>query len=331
MAEKNMGKRGQTGYGSSYRKGGAKDAGEQNEIRTVLGGQVWMIKPEQYAAISNPCIWMQAGLVKFKTCNNFCDCTTCKYDQGMRMKVESGKQMSWQDAMRRKPEMARLCRHSLTNRIANRVCAYDYECATCDFDQYFEDVLTPKTRNFPFEVHQIKGFDVPVDYHFHDGHTWARVESGGYIRIGMDDFALKLLGTADAFDLPLMGKEFDQGTIGWGLKRKDNLADVRSPVGGVIVEVNSQARENPGVTNREPYGDGWLFVVRTNDVKGTVKNLIAEADAFSWTDREVGKLESMIEKEVGPLAADGGLLTNDIFGNMPALGWKNLTSSFLKT
>ena len=61
------------------------------------------------------------------------------------------------------------------------------------------------------EVQRVKGFDVPMGYYFHDGHAWARIESGGYIRIGLDDFALKVLGKADALDLPLMGKELDQG------------------------------------------------------------------------------------------------------------------------
>lgn len=322
--------RSQVGFGSSYRKGNLEISG-QPEIKTVLGGQVWMIKPEHYAAVSNPCIWMQAGLVNFKSCNNYCDCTTCKYDLGMRKKVEDGKQISWQDAMRAKPSMSRICRHSLTNRIERRACGYDYECSHCDFDQYFEDILTPKTGNRPFETLHVKGFDVPVDYSFHNGHTWARIESGGYIRVGMDDFALKLLGQADAFDLPLMGKEFNQGAIGWGLRRRNNVADVRSPVGGVIVEVNSAARENPGLSNRDPYGNGWLFALHTNDIKGTMKQLMAETDAITWMDREVIKLEGMIEEVAGPLATDGGLLAKDIYGNLPSIGWKNLTSNFLRT
>ena len=327
-AERNQ--RSRIGFGSSYRRATA-DMSQQTEIRTVLGGQVWMVKPEHYAKTSNPCIWMQAGLLKFKSCNNYCDCTTCKYDQAMRGKVADGKQMSWQDSMRRLPSMARLCRHSLTNRIEARVCGYDYQCGHCDFDQYFEDVLTPKTGNIPFETQSIKGFDVPMDYHFHNGHTWARVESGGDIRVGMDDFALKLLGQADAFDLPLMGKEFDQGAIGWGLNRKGNVADVRAPVGGVIMEVNNNVRENPGKANREPYADGWLFTLRTNDVKSSIKNLMVEDKTLGWMDDEVISLEGMIEEVAGPLAADGGTLVGDIYGNLPSLGWESLTGRFLKT
>ncbi len=322
--------RSRVGYGSAYRKGKTLDLGNGSEIGAVMGGQVWMVKPDRKALAANPCIWMQAGVVEFKGCNNFYDCTSCKYDLGMQKKVDKGKQVSWQDAMRRRPGLDRVCRHSLTNRIAKRACAYDYMCSTCDFDQFFEEVWSPKTGNMPHEVQAIKGFEIPMGHYFHNGHTWARIESGGYIRIGLDDFALKILGKADALDLPLMGKELDHGKVGWGLKRKENLADILSPVDGVIVEVNSKTRDNPELANMEPYGEGWLFVVRNPDIKGTLKKLMPDTESMNWMNQEVSRLESMIEKVAGPLAADGGYLGQDIYGNLPELGWKNLTSSFLK-
>ena len=319
------------GYGSTYRKGTPQDLDKDSEIGAVFGGQVWMFKPDKEAKLTNPCIWMQAGVAKFKNCDNFFDCNACKYDLGMQKQVAKGKQISWQDAMRKNPGINRTCRHSLTHRIERRTCGFNYNCATCDFDQFFEDVWTTKTKSIPFEVQNVKGFDVPMDYFFHNGHTWARIESGGYIRIGLDDFSLKLLGKADALDLPLMGKELDMDRVGWGLRRKDNLADIRSPVGGVIVEVNSKVRENPEIANREPYGDGWLFMVRTPDVKKTVKKLMVNTASLDWINNEVNTLEGMIEEVAGPLAADGGYLQNDVYGNLPDLGWKNLTKTFLKT
>ena len=319
------------GYGSSYRRAKDQDLDSKSEIPAVLGGQVWMVQPDKRAQTDHPCIWMESGVVAFKNCNNFYDCTTCKYDLGMKRKVAAGKAMGWQDAMRKRPSMDRICRHSLTHRIAKRVCAYDYECATCDFDQFFEDVWSTKTHTLPFETHRVKGFDIPVGYYFHNGHTWARIESGGCVRIGMDDFSLKLLGEADAFDLPLMGKELDQGHAGWGLRRKDNLADVLSPVDGVIVEVNAGLYETPQLANRAPYGDGWLFSVRTSDIKATIRKLMPDSESIEWIATEVTTLESMIEGVAGPMAADGGYLADDIYGKLPSLGWANLTRTFLKT
>lgn len=324
-------KRSYTGYGSSYKKGTGVAQGRQAEIGTVLGGQVWMIKPDKQAQAETPCLWMQAGAVKFKSCNNYYDCISCKYDGAMQMKVAKGKQISWQDAMRCKPALERVCRHSLTGRMPQRSCPYNYACGTCEFDQYFEDTLSPKTKTMPRELMQVKGFDVPRDYHFHNGHTWARIESGGYLRLGLDDFSHKVFGQADGFELPLMGKELDHNQVGWGLKRDANLADVRSPVGGVIVEVNHRVVENPGLAHREPYGDGWLFLVRTPDVKKAAKQLMTNESCVDWMHGEVGVLEGMVESVAGPLAADGGSFGPDIFGNLPGLNWTDLTKTFLRT
>ena len=319
--------RSNTGYGSSYGKDGEKKEG----IKTVIGGQVWMVKPDKTAPTANPCLWMTSGVVKFKNCNNFDDCTTCKYDKAMQKNAAAGKHMTWQDAMRMSPELGRVCRHTLTGRIPGRACAYDYECASCDFDQFFEEVWTTKERTYPYEVQNIKGFDMPMGYYFHNGHTWARIEGGGYIRVGIDDFALKLLGESQGMDLPLMGKELDQDKAGWGLKRNGNTADVLSPVNGIIMEVNEKIRTNPSIANNDPYSAGWLFMVRTPDIKGTMKQLMDDKAGMPWMSNEVGRLETMIEEVAGPLAADGGYLASDIFGNIPALGWDRLTKAFLKS
>lgn len=328
--EKNS-QRSRVGFGTTYQKGTSGDIMPQDGIKAVLDGQTWLVKPDKEAGIANPCLWMQAGVIKNKDCTNYYDCTTCKYDKGMIKAVEKGKRISWQDAMRRRPAMDRICRHSLTHRIERRICAYDYECASCDFDQYFEEVYTQKTKSLPLAVQSVKGFDVPETYYFHDGHTWARIESGGNIRIGMDDFALKLFGKADAFELPLMGKELTQGKVGWGFKRQDNLADLLSPVDGVIMEVNHQVRTHPEITNQEPYGDGWLFTVRNPDLKRTIEQLMATQESLAWMNSEVTQLETMIEGVAGPLAADGGALQDDIYGNLPDLGWDKLRSTFLRS
>ncbi len=325
------GQKSQIGYGSSYRQGTRQDLAKRSEIGAVLGGQVWMVKPDKDVGVDNPCIWMQAGAVEFKNCNNFYDCTTCKYDLGMRKRVETGKQTSWQEMMKRRPGLERVCRHSLTNRIAKRSCAYDYECSKCDFDQFFEDVWAAKTKSMPGEMRYVKGFEVPAGYYFHNGHTWARIESGGTIRIGLDDFALKVLGSADAVDLPTMGKELHADQVGWGFRRRENLADVLSPINGVITEVNSNVRENPEQANHEPYGQGWLFLIRTPDIKKAANGLMNDTQSLGWMNDEVGILEHMIQETVGPLAADGGYLAEDVYGRLPDLGWNNLRKTFLKT
>ena len=72
-------------------------------------------------------------------------------------------------------------------------------------------------------------------------------------------------------------------------------------------------------------------MVRTPDVKKTVKYLMASTESLDWLNNEIHTLEEMIEEVSGPSASDGGFLQNDIYGNLPGLGWENLTKTFLKT
>jgi hypothetical protein len=78
MADKSKeDRRSSVGFGSTYRKGKGQDLGSHQEIGSVVGGQVWLVKPDKKAKASNPCLWMQAGVVKFKNCDNYYDCTSC--------------------------------------------------------------------------------------------------------------------------------------------------------------------------------------------------------------------------------------------------------------
>ena len=100
-------RRDRIGYGSTYRKGAA-DEPARGAVKTVLGGQAWLVEPDRKAKADRPCVWMQAGVVKFKNCTHFFDCPTCTYDHAMGTKAKAGKQLSWQAAMRLRPEMHRL-------------------------------------------------------------------------------------------------------------------------------------------------------------------------------------------------------------------------------
>jgi hypothetical protein len=62
-----------------------------------------------------------------------------------------------------------------------------------------------------------------------------------------------------------------------------------------------------------------------------MNKLMTDQNSLAWINEEVSHLENMIEEVAGPLAADGGHLADDIYGNLPDLGWDKLTKKFLKT
>lgn len=288
-------------------------------------GNVWKATKDTG---SHPCIWMQAGVTAKKNCNHYYDCTTCKYDAAMAKAATAGKHITWQNAMRKRDANDRICRHALTGRADMRPCPMNYNCDHCEFDQMFEEAICQATGN-AVGTTDVKGFKLADGYYFHSGHTWASIESGGVIRVGMDDFAFKVLGGPDGFDLPLVGQELNMDKTGWGMRVKDNQTDVRSPINGVITRVNLPVNKTPGKTEEAPYQDGWLFTVHNSDIKDAVKPLMADDDSVQWLDGEVTTLEGMIEEITGPMATDGGLLTRNVYGNLPGLGWNRLCRTFL--
>src|SRR5579872_3986986 len=52
----------------------------------------------------------------------------------------------------------------------------------------------------------VAGFQVPENVRYHAGHTWALSESHEMVRVGMDDFASKLVGKIESIALPQRGR-----------------------------------------------------------------------------------------------------------------------------
>ena len=63
----------------------------------------------------------------------------------------------------------------------------------------------------------VGGFKVAANVAYHPGHTWAVPAGGGRFRVGLDDFAQKLLGNAAAIALPEVGTRLAKGAPGWAL------------------------------------------------------------------------------------------------------------------
>ena len=96
-------------------------------------------------------------------------------------------------------------------------------------------------------------------------HEWVRVE-GEKAYIGITDYAQKALGSIVYVELPELEAEFSKGE-GFGVVESVKAAsDIYIPVSGVIVEVNEEVVDDPGLINNAPY-DNWLVCVELKDME----------------------------------------------------------------
>jgi len=294
----------------------------------------------------DPCIWMQAGVVYRRICQSDYQCTTCRFDRALRrtceknnrlkehgkiLKGKQGKIVFWKDKLNERPQQQRPCLHHMKRRIEFKACNREYRCENCEFDQYFNDQYTVHAVVRPVDFLDIDGFKIPQGFYLHRGHAWIKVEEGSEVRMGVDDFALRLLGPLDQIEAPLVGKTLKQDRADIMMRRGRHKAKILSPISGVVTAINPKLRERGDLSNQDPYSDGWVLRAHSRNLRQDLKNLMIGRETEDFFAKEVDRLYSVIEEEAGPLAADGGQLGHDIYGSIPQVGWERLVNRFLHT
>lgn len=222
------------------------------------------------------------------------------------------------------------CIHHLKGHIEYRMCDQEYRCSSCEFDQYFQDQFRVHTVMKPVNYHTIDGISFPEGYYLATGHAWVKLEDDQDVRVGMDDFVLHLLGTPDRIELPFIGTKAVKGNPLIHISRGENKASILSPVNGVVTAVNQDMIKEKGAANLNPYCKGWMVMVHCDRLRKDMKSLLFMEESRAYMQRHIETLYEILEEETGLMAADGGTLGEDIYGNAPGLEWDKIVGYFLE-
>ena len=292
-----------------------------------------------FKVLENECIWMKAGVINFRLCDNDFDCATCAFDRGMRRAMDlaaRGDSRSdaphWVAHLKRRYDGAeRPCRHMLTGRIEGpKACPHDYECYHCAFDQMLDDLDLCFEMDAPC-LRPVAGIQMADGYYYHLGHSWARFEHSGRVRVGCDDFVGRVFGDLRPAELPPLGERIAQGQVGWSLTRQKDCAAFLAPVTGRVLAVNHRLWDHPEMMREAPYHHGWLFIVEPDEPKRNLKDLYFGREALRWMDEEQHRLLGLVDPSYDRLAATGGRIVNDVHGRFAHIDWATLVERFLHT
>jgi len=182
-----------------------------------------------------------------------------------------------------------------------------------------------------FPIDMVGGFKLPTRYAFHPGHAWAMKESPKQVRIGMDDFAVRLLGEIDAIELPARGRWLRQGEKGWTIIRGGHRFEMLSSIEGEVVDVNDEILKSPGRLLADPYGIGWLLEVHAPAADSNLKNLLHGKLAHQWMEDSVIDLHTKVNGQAGVHLQDGGTAVADVLGQVPEERWDGVVKDLLLT
>ena len=103
--------------------------------------------------------------------------------------------------------------------------------------------------------------NVPGDLKYTKEHEWAKIE-GDRARIGITDFAQEQLGDVVFVELPKVGTKVTSMSTFGVVESVKAVSDLFAPLTGEVVEVNAELPKKPETVNRDPYGQGWMLVIR---------------------------------------------------------------------
>jgi glycine cleavage system H protein len=106
--------------------------------------------------------------------------------------------------------------------------------------------------------------NVPDDFLYTETHEWLKRE-GDNVRVGITDHAQSELTDVVYVELPKMDRQANAKEAIAVVESVKAASDIYAPVKGTIVEVNKALEADPGLINREPYGQGWIFVLKVDN------------------------------------------------------------------
>lgn len=111
----------------------------------------------------------------------------------------------------------------------------------------------------------IDELNLPDDIRYSEDHEYARPINGKIFRMGINDHAQDQLGDIVYIELPDVGDRFEQGSEFGTIESVKSVVELYMPVGGKILTINSQLENSPEIINNDPYGEGWMIEVESED------------------------------------------------------------------
>lgn len=115
----------------------------------------------------------------------------------------------------------------------------------------------------------------PNDRVYADSHEWHKVD-GDTLTVGLTQFAVDQLTDVTYVEMKEPGTAIDSGDTLGEVESVKTTSDVYCAASGVILEVNEDLAENPGLLNSDPYEAGWLVKLKLTDPSG-IKSLMNQA------------------------------------------------------
>jgi CheY-like chemotaxis protein len=196
--------------------------------------------------------------------------------------------------------------------------------------------LKPKVHitHLPAASDFIKGeFSIPGGVFINKNHTWLSINQEGIGKVGIDDFAKKLIGKIDAVELPNLGMNVKAGQPLFTVKQGTRSVTFSSPVTGKVSQVNTLLKENLGALEVTPYEKNWICALDTDKIDDEIKGLNIGKSAVKFFQDDIEKFKVIMrdmlksEKKEGEYVEEGQIYVGQL-EKLNDVNWQKVIAEF---
>ena len=176
-------------------------------------------------------------------------------------------------------------------------------------------------------------FAIPGGVFISKGHCWVSMEQDGNARVGIDDFAKKLIGKINSIEFPNLGMIVKAGQPLFTIKQENKTITFNSPVSGKVIKINKPLQYDVELLNVTPYDSNWVCIIDAENLDTELKELKIGKTAVSLYQDDIEHFIELRKKSLKP-AKEGEYENNEIYiGELESLdepNWNRVSSEFFK-
>ena len=175
-------------------------------------------------------------------------------------------------------------------------------------------------------------FSIPGGVFISRGHCWASMQQDGTVNVGIDDFARKLIGKIDDFELPNLGMKIKKGQPLFSIKQGQKTIRFNSPVSGMVKKVNSFLKNEIEALNITPYDSNWICIIDADNIDNEIKDLKIGNAAVSFYQDDIEHFRTALKGIKKIDKTKGETTSYDIsigeLENLSSNDWNKLVDEF---
>ena len=177
----------------------------------------------------------------------------------------------------------------------------------------------------------------PAGMFFDRSHTWAFMERSGHVRIGLDDFIQRVTGSLTRVVMKSPGERIKRGETFLTINQHGKKLEIKSPLTGVVVEHNETLSGDASVINRDPYNEGWIYMIEPLNWMSESKSFFMGEPYGVWLKTELSRLKDFFAGVfkindphiVLPVLQDGGEIMDASLEELGPEHWEDFQTRFI--